>query len=166
FLNGKSLGERTLEPKKVLHVAWSVPYEPGELKVVAKKDGTVVTTDVVHTAGEPAKIELTADRSSIAADGNDLSFVTVKILDKNGNLCPNASQNMTYAIEGPGSIAGLDDGDATNHQRFQGTEHHVFHGMGLAIIRGSTTAGAIHLKVSTPGLPDAQIEITTQSKRF
>jgi beta-galactosidase len=98
YLNGKSLGVK----KKVgddLHVMWRVPYEPGTLKAISRKDGKVVLTREIHTAGAPAKIELSADRKVISADGKDLSYITVKILDKDGNVVPNADNLVKFKIK-------------------------------------------------------------------
>src|SRR5262249_48340530 len=135
FLNGKSLGEKKADDLIRLHYEWKVPFEPGTLKAVAKKDGKVVATDEVTTAGPPAKLELKADRSAIAADGDDLSFVTVRVLDKDGHLCPNADQLVTFAVDGPATIAGVDNGDPISHEAFQGKTRKAFHGMALAILR-------------------------------
>ena len=134
FLNGKSLGEKKKDDLVRLHYEWSVPYEPGTLKAVAKKDGKEVATDEVMTAGKPAKLELKADRSTISADGDDLSYVTVKVVDKDGHVCPNADNKITFAVSGPVTIAGLDNGDPINHEAFQATEHKAFHGLTLAIL--------------------------------
>ena len=162
FLNARSLGVRTMDSKKSLHLAWSVPYEAGELKAIARKGGNIVATDVVRTAGAEAKLELSADRTSIDPDGIDLSFVTIRVVDANGTICPNAEDNLTYSLEGPGAIAGLDDGDATNHQRFQGNEHQVFHGMGLAVVRSTLEKGKIHLTATAAGVGSASVDITTK----
>ena len=110
FLNGKSLGIKKKEGDD-LHVMWRVKYEPGTLKAVSRKDGKVVLTREIHTAGKPAKIELSADRKNIKADGKDLSFITVKILDKDGNIVPNADNLVNFKINGNAFIAGVDNGD-------------------------------------------------------
>ena len=82
-----------------MHLEWAVPYAPGELKAVATKDGKVVKTDVVRTAGAPATLRLSADRTRIAADGQDLSFVKVEVLDRDGNICPNADNEIHFRSE-------------------------------------------------------------------
>ena len=102
FLNGKSLGTREGSDMKELHYEWKVPFEPGTLKAVAKKGGKVVATDEVVTAGTPAKIELVADRSTIHADGDDLSFVTARVVDKDGHVCPNADNEISFRHHRPG----------------------------------------------------------------
>jgi beta-galactosidase len=163
FLNDKSQGEKTwASDAHDLHLAWSVPYSPGVLRAVAKKDGKVVATDEVHTAGKPAKIVLKADRSQIKPAERDLSFITVGVEDADGNICPNADDEIKYTIEGPGIIAGVDDGDATNHESFQGHQHKVFHGLGLVVIQAGTDIGDIHLTASADGLTQATTTITVQ----
>ncbi|MGN6181817.1 MAG: glycoside hydrolase family 2 TIM barrel-domain containing protein, partial [Mucilaginibacter sp.] len=158
YLNGKSLGVK----KKVgddLHVMWRVPFEPGTLKAVSRKDGKVVLTREIHTAGAPAKIELVADRSNIKADGKDLSFVTVKILDKDGNVVPNADNKVDFKVKGVGFIAGVDNGDETNHDSFKADYRKAFHGLALAIIQSKGTAGEVTLTATSAGLSGATITV-------
>ncbi|HEY2828405.1 MAG TPA: glycoside hydrolase family 2 TIM barrel-domain containing protein [Pirellulales bacterium] len=160
FLNGKSQGTREAKDLVQLHYEWKVPYEPGTLKAVAKKDGQIVATDEVVTAGPPAKLELTADRPTIQADGDDLCFVTVKVLDKDGHICPNADNEVSFAIEDPAVIAGLENGDPTNHEAFQNTAaRKVFHGLALAIVRSQETGGTVKLTATAEGLFPATISI-------
>jgi beta-galactosidase len=163
FLNDKSLGEKTwANDQKDLHLEWSVPYAPGVLKAVAKKDGKVVATDEVHTAGKPAKIVLKADRSEIKPVDRDLSFITVSVEDADGNICPNAEDEIKFTIDGPGTIAGVDNGDATNHESFQGHQHKVFHGLGLVVIQAGTATGDIHLTASADGLTQAATTVNVK----
>jgi beta-galactosidase len=179
FLNGQSLGvknfptdcaqqQTTRGGKKItdagvtsqlpgLRLAWNVAYAPGTLKAVARKNGEVVATDEIQTAGAPAMIKLEADRSKIADDGEDLSYIKVSILDKDGIVCPNADNEIKFTLSGPAaSIAGLDNGDATNHEPFQGTQHKAFHGLGLVVLKSTyDKAGSVTLTASIAGLPDA-----------
>jgi beta-galactosidase len=174
FLNGKSLGaknfpadcEQLADPKNgtlkpTLHLAWSVPYAPGELKAVATKGGQVVATDIEKTAGPQAKIVAVADRPQIEAGDHDLSFIKTSILDKDGNLCPDAAPELQFALTGDAAtIAALDDGDPTNHEFFQGTQHKAFHGLALAVLKSHGDAtGAVTLTISAPGLEPATVTI-------
>jgi beta-galactosidase len=159
-LNGQSLGKREAKDLVRLHYEWKVPYAPGTLKAIAMKDGQVVATDTVTTAGAPAKLVMTADRSTIHADGSDLSYITVKVEDKDGNICPNAGDEVSYSVSGPATIAGLDNGDPTNHEAFQGTTHKTFHGLGLVILRSTDKAGIATLTATAGGLSSAAIPIT------
>jgi len=154
YLNGKSLGVK----KKLgedLHIMWRVKYEPGTLKAVSRKNGKVVLTREIHTAGAPAKIELIADRKNIKADGKDLSFITVKILDKDGNLVPNADNLVNFKISGPGFIAGVDNGDEVSHDPFKANYRKAFNGLALAIIQTKEKAGNITFTATSAGLKSA-----------
>lgn len=110
FINGRSQGVKTM-PEDKYHVVWRVKYEPGTIKAVSRKDGKVVVEKEIHTAGEPAQIRLSADRTEIQADGADLSFITVEIVDKDGNLCPNADNLVNFDVQGAAFIAGVDNGN-------------------------------------------------------
>ncbi len=119
FLNGKSLGLKKKGPIEY-RLRWDdVVYQPGTLKVVAYKNGKQWATDVMKTTGPAAKLTLKADRATIAADGQDLSFVTVTVADKNGLLVPQSKNHIKFAISGPGEIVATDNGDATSFESFQ-----------------------------------------------
>jgi beta-galactosidase len=114
---------------------------------------------VLETAGPPARIKLTADRAVVRADGQDLSFVTVEVVDKAGRVEPAAAQNIQFAVTGPGTIAGLGNADMTSGQPYQGTEYKVFHGRALVVVRTSGRAGVIELSASVPGLEPGSVQI-------
>ncbi|HEY2975558.1 MAG TPA: beta-galactosidase GalB, partial [Pyrinomonadaceae bacterium] len=144
FLNGKSLGVK----RKVgddLHLMWRTTFEPGTLRAVARTDGRVVLTQEVRTAGRAAKIILIPDRKIIKAGGNDLSFVTVKIVDENGTLVPYADNLVQFQLIGEGSIAGVDNGSQTSHEPFEASRRNAFNGMGLAILRSKEKRGRLIL---------------------
>jgi beta-galactosidase len=164
FLNGKSLGVRDWKDNKTLHLEWNVPYAPGVLKAVGTKDGKPWATDEIRTAGPPAKILLAADRGKLDATGQDLSFVTIRIVDKEGNLCPNADNIVKLTLAGPGVIAGTDNGDATDLVSFQSPERKAFHGLALAVLRSTTDPGAIHFTATSEGLEGASLDLTSQAK--
>ncbi len=158
YLNGKSLGIK----KKTgddLHIMWRVPFEPGTLKAVSRKDGKVVLTREIHTAGKPAKIELVADRKLIKADGKDLSFITVKILDKDGNVVPDADNLVNFKLNGKAFIAGVDNGDPVSHDPFKADYRKAFHGLALAIVQAKETPGDISLTATAKGLQSASVVI-------
>ncbi|TFF40987.1 glycoside hydrolase family 2 protein [Mucilaginibacter psychrotolerans] len=158
YLNGKSVGIK----KKTgddLHVMWRLKYEPGTLKAVSRKNGKVVLTKEIHTAGTPAKIELTADRSNIKADGKDLSFVTVRILDKDGNVVPDADNLVNFKLTGVGTIASVDNGDPVSHDPFKAHYRKAFHGLALAIVQGKELRGTITLTATSAGLAPATVVI-------
>lgn len=135
FLNGKSLG-RKKRGEFEYRFRWDdVKYQPGELKVVSYKKGKFWATETVRTAGEPAKLQLTADRIKIKADGSDLSFITVKVLDKDGNLVPEANNKISFSISGPAEIVATDNGDPSDLVAFPSKERKTFSGMALVIVR-------------------------------
>ena len=100
-------------------MVWNVTFEPGTVKVVARKEGRETASQEIHTAGEPAQIRLTPDRRRINTDGTDLSFVTVEVLDKDGNLCPNAENLVQFSLKGAARIAGVDNGSPISLERFK-----------------------------------------------
>ncbi|SHN37265.1 beta-galactosidase [Mucilaginibacter sp. OK098] len=161
YLNGKSVGIK----KKAgddLHVMWRLKYEPGTLKAVSRKNGKIVLTQEIHTAGKPAKIELIADRKNIKADGKDLSFITVKILDKEGNVVPDAANLVKLKINGEAFIAGVDNGDPVSHDSFKVDYRKAFNGLALAIVQAKEKAGNITFTASSKGLQSATILIQTK----
>ncbi len=161
FLNGKSLGVKKKNGDD-LHIMWRVKYEPGTLKAVSRKDGKVVLTREIHTAGAPAKIELVADRKNIKADGKDLSFITVKILDKDGNLVPNADNLVNFKLNGEAFIAGVDNGDEVSHDPFKANYRKAFNGLALAILQAKEKAGNITFTATSKGLQGASISINSK----
>jgi beta-galactosidase len=142
FLNGTSLGSKTMTATTA-HLQWSVPFATGTLQAKATKGGTVVATDTVKTAGAAAKLALLADRSSITADGRDLAYVEVDIVDAQGVVVPKANNTLAVTVSGPGTLVGLDAGDSTNHDSYKGTSHAAFSGKLMAIIESTTTPGTI-----------------------
>ncbi len=158
FLNGKSLGTRK-KTGEDLHVKWRVPFEPGTLKAVSKMNGDIVLTKEIKTAGMPAKIILIADRDKIIADGKDLSFVTVKIVDTQGNLVPDASNKVKFKLTGEGKISGVDNGSETSMESFKGSERKAFNGLALAVIQSKEKAGMILLTATSPNLQPATLQI-------
>ena len=138
-------------------------YEPGEVKVVAYDDeGNAVAERVVRTAGAPYRIVLEADRSTIKADGRDLSFVTVKVVDKDGNLCPNAQHQIKYSVKGEGFYRAGANGDPTSLELFHEPQMRVFNGMMTAIVQSEETPGEITLTATAKGLKSARIVIKTE----
>jgi beta-galactosidase len=158
FLNGKSLGIKKKEGDD-LHVMWRVPFEAGTLKAVSRKSGRVVSTKQITTAGAPAKIELTADRKNIKANGKDLCFITVKILDKDGNMVPDADNRVTFSLNGGAFIAGVDNGDPVSHDSFKASNCKAFHGLALAIVQAEEKAGTVSVKATAVGLPASTITL-------
>lgn len=161
FVNGKSQGVKAKDENH-LHVVWRVKYEPGSVKVVARKDGKVVGEKEIQTAGEPKKIRLTPDRNTLNADGKDLSFVTVEIVDAEGNLCPLADNLVHFEVEGNLFIAGVDNGSQTSMERFKDNKRKAFNGKCLVVLQNNGKTGAARLKAVAEGLEDAVVEIVSE----
>ncbi|MDR0532551.1 MAG: DUF4982 domain-containing protein [Verrucomicrobiales bacterium] len=163
YLNGQSLGKRQLTGN-AHRLRWDdVKYEPGELKVVAYKNGEKWAEDSVSTAGSAAKLELYVDRKSLKANGQDLVFVTVKVVDDQGRVVPGANSKIKFEINGPGRILATDNGDATNRESFLTNECHAYNGLALAIIGAENIKkGNILLVVQAEGLAPARIEMKSE----
>ncbi|MBZ5729106.1 MAG: DUF4982 domain-containing protein [Acidobacteriia bacterium] len=178
FLNGQSQGRKKLGADTVVmpvgknvsptgtftskyRLEWEVAYAPGELKAIGYRDGKQFAVDTVKTAGAPARVVLTPDRKAIAADGVDLSFVTVRIEDQDGNLCPLADTLVKFHLEGPATIAAVDNGNAASVEPFQADYRKAFNGLALAIVRPQKgKPGRIRLSATSEGLAagGAQLE--------
>lgn len=163
FLNDRSLG-RKKKGQYEYRLKWdSVLYEPGVLRVVTYRNGQRWATDTVRTAGAATKLQLTADRKIINANGSDLSFVTVNVLDANGTVVPEAADAITFDIAGPGDIVATDNGDAASLVSFASKERKAFSGLALAIVRTKAgQRGIITLKARAKGLTPTQLTITSK----
>jgi beta-galactosidase len=179
FLNGRSLGKKTRGAEAIeipvgpnvrearkfktrYRLLWLVPYQPGTLKAVAYSGGKETAHDEVHTAGTPAKIVLTADRKSIHADGEDLSFITVRIEDEAGNLCPLADNLVHFRVTGAGDIAAVDNGNAATTEPFHSDYRKAFNGLALLIVRSREQAAGIHVVASGDALTQATVDLATR----
>jgi len=158
FLNGKSLGSKT-KPADDSPRSWSVTFEKGSLKAVAKNKGKEVVSDELITAGDPVKIILTADKSKISKNWDDLSYVTAKVVDAKGIVCPNVDKLISYTISKTGNIVAVDNGDVQSHEQYQVTERHTLHGQAIAIVRANSTSGKITVTASAPDLISGSVTI-------
>jgi beta-galactosidase len=159
FLNGKSLGEKNMADTGKLHVEWQVPYTPGTITAKAKKQGKEICRQDVRTAGKPENIQLAIDRPEISADGEDLAYITVKVTDSKGVLCPDAENNIKFKVSGSGTLAATGNGNSINHAFFNANECRAFHGMCLAIVRAKETPGAIKITALSKGLKTVKATI-------
>ncbi|RKR84347.1 beta-galactosidase [Mucilaginibacter gracilis] len=161
FLNDKSLGIKKKQGDD-LHVAWRVPYQPGTLRAVSRLNGKVVLTEQIKTAGKPAKIELIADRKNIKGDGNDLCYITARVLDADGNMVPYADNLLKFSITGPATIAGVDNGQQTSLEPFKGNQHKAFNGLCLLIVQSRQISGKVSVSASSPGLNGVTINLVSK----
>jgi len=164
FLNGKSLG-RKVKGRYEYRLRWDdVKYEPGELKVVAYRQGREWATDVMRTAGPAAKLLAQADRTAIAADGRDLAFVTITIADQDDVPVPYARNRVRFSLDGPGEIVATDNGDPTSFESFQSQERNAFNGLCLAIVRARPgQTGPIALKAAAEDLTEATVTLRSEA---
>ncbi len=159
FLNGRSLGKRRRSSRDY-RLRWDdVVYELGELRAVVTRAGEPWAEASRHTTGVPARIELEADRASAPANGVDLIFVTVRIVDEAGRTVPRSKPELSFAVEGAGELAAVDNGDATSHVSFHSPTLPAFNGLALAIIRPARQAGTIELSVRSADLPPASLSL-------
>lgn len=165
FVNGKSMGIRKKHkggtPQERYRLMWmDVTYEPGTVRVVAfGKGGKPVAEKSITTAGTPHKLLLEADRTSIAADGDDISFVTVSVVDKNGNLCPTASEQLEFSVNGAGTYRAACNGDATSLEQFHLPTMKTFSGKLVVLVQSKKQPGNIELSVSGKGLEGGKISL-------
>ncbi|MGD0889523.1 MAG: glycoside hydrolase family 2 TIM barrel-domain containing protein [Acidobacteriaceae bacterium] len=187
FLNGKSLGvegymfpemgmegrysnfparTRVMQTTGDLHLTWYVPYQPGTLRAVGTKDGQVIMTVEQSTTGAPAAIRLTADRTSIDTQWDDLSHVTVEIVDSQGRVVPTADNEIVFSLTGPGRILGLDNGQADSHENYQSDRRKAYAGHALALVQSNGRPGEMQLTASSSSLTSASVTITAEPLLF
>lgn len=164
FVNGKSLGRKKMGESKY-RLRWDdVEYAPGEVKVVAYRDGKKWAEDLVKTTGKPAALRLTADRENIGADGYDLSFVTAEVVDEKGNVVPDATNSISFSVQGAGEIVATDNGDPYDLIVFTSKERKAYSGLALAIARARNgEAGAFKVVAEADGLKGAEVQVWTKA---
>jgi len=160
FLNGKSLGKKK-KGEFEYRLKWdSVLYQPGELKVIAYKNGVKWAEDVMRTTDKASQLSATADRPAVHPNGTDLIFVTVRIEDKNKLLVPRSSNQLNFTIEGPGKIVATDNGDAASHELFQAKSKKAYNGLCLVIVAAEKGAtGSFTVKAESKGLKAAAVKV-------
>ena len=158
FINGRSQGVKAKKDSHEYHLMWRVKFEPGEVKAVARKDGKVVADKVIRTAGAPAALSLTADRTHFGKNpnGDNLAFITVEVVDKDGNLCPRAEDQIFFDVEG-GRIVGTDNGNPVSMERFKEPKRKAFNGKCLVVV--ATDGGDVKLKARGYQLQGGEILI-------
>lgn len=161
-LNGKIVGEQKVDTEKTITATFEVPYEPGTITAHCIDNGKETATQSIKTVGKPVAIKLVADRNTIKANRNDLSYVAVEILDEQGNLVPNDDRLIHFTISGNGEIAGVGNGNPKDISSFQQPQKSTFLGKGLIIVRPKGNAGKISVTAKSEGLNDTNIEVITQ----
>ncbi|WDF66237.1 sugar-binding domain-containing protein [Flavobacterium sp. KACC 22763] len=158
FLNGKSLGKKSKQNDD-LHISWRVKFEPGTLKAVSRKNGKVVLEKEIRTAGEASKIDLKAEKTTIKNDTYDLVYVTVSMVDKDGNLLPTAMDLVNFEVTGGGKLVGVDNGYQANLDSFKANSCKLFNGKCVVIIQSNGKKEKIQLKATASGLQASTIKV-------
>lgn len=163
LVNGRSMG-RSKKSEERLHAIWEgVEFEAGEITAIGYKEGKEVLRHTRKTAGEAAKLSLTADRTTIAADGYDLSYITIDCTDSEGNFMPTAMNQLYFELSGAGELVGVDNGNAAGGESLKGKQMKLFNGKALAIVRSLRgTSGKITLTVSGDGVESNAITIESR----
>lgn len=161
FLNSRSLGKMKTDRANEFKATWSVPYRAGELKVVGYTGKKQVNTAILRTAAEPVQIVMSADRNVIKADDQDLSYITVELVDDNGIRNPKAENPVKFEIEGPGKIIGTGNANPASLESYLAPERKAWQGRCLIIIKSDYVKGKITLKATSPGLNPASIVISS-----
>jgi len=159
YLNDKLIGEKKTSIEQEFKATFAVPYAVGKLRAVGVEQGKEVESTTLQTSGNAAKIKLTADRKEILANGQDLSYITVDVTDSDGVLQPNAANRLLFSIEGPGKIAGVSNGDMKDVDAYASDSRRAWHGRALVVVRSTHDMGEIKLRVTSPGLSEASIQI-------
>jgi beta-galactosidase len=154
YLNDKLIGEKATGRSEQFKAMFTVPYAPGTLKAVGIRGDRAVAESVLTTAGNPVRLRLTADRTTLQAGGQDLSFVTVEAIDAEGRFQPNADQEVQFTITGPGAIAAVGNADGKDESPYQGDRRKLFQGRALVVVRTQGQSGAIQLTAKTAGLAE------------
>ena len=159
YFNDRLIEEKNTSMAQEFKATFLVPYAKGVLKAVGVENDKEVEFKILQTSGDAAKMKLTADRKEILANGQDLSYITVEITDKDGIFQPNATNRLHFKIDGPGIIAGVDNADMKDWEQYAGNTRKAWKGRALVVIKSTRQAGEIKLTITSPGLETAEIKI-------
>ena len=159
YQNNKLIGEQATTREQQFKATFSVPYSAGVVKAVGVENDKEMESTMLQTAGVAAKLKLSADRKEILANGQDLSFVTIEITDKDGVFQPNATDRLHFKIDGPGTIAGVDNADLKDVEQYVGNTRKAWKGRALVVIKSNHHAGEIKLSVTSNGLEEKSVII-------
>ena len=158
FINGRSQGVKAKKDDHEYHLMWRVKFEPGEVKAVARKNGKVVAEKTIRTSGAPAQLRMTSDRIRFGnnPNGDNLAFITVEVIDKDGNLCPRADDQVFFEVEG-GRIVGVDNGNPISMERFKDTKRKAFNGKCLVVV--ATDGGDVTVRAKGYQLGGSEVMV-------
>jgi beta-galactosidase len=163
FLNGESVGVKPRPADDASPRSWSITFHKGTLKAVAKNKGKVVAEQELTTAGAPAKIVLTVDKSQVENNWDDLVYVTATVTDENGLPCLNATDKITFSTAGPGVIAAVDNADLSSAEPYTSKERWAYKGKCIAIIKANAGTGTIQVSASANELKPGSITINVKN---
>ena len=161
FLNGQSLGAQ--EMKKDSHLAWNVKYAPGSIEARGYKGDKLVMTEKRETTGAPSKLVMSADRTTVSADGEDVAMFAVEVHDAQGRVVPITDNKVTFKVSGAGKLIGTGNGDPTNQEPDKGTARKAFCGLCMGLVQSDKAAGRITVEVTSPGLEAASVTIEAKA---
>lgn len=164
YQNDELLGVQRTDDFAPRPIEWYVPYESGTLRAVAKNDDERVAEHELQTAGEPARIELNADREIIAADGRDLVYVEATVTDRDGIRVPRAVHEVQFTVSGAGDIAGVDNGNLDSDESWIGDTRSAYHGTCIAVIRADREDGMVEIEAVADGLADASVTVAVEDR--
>ncbi len=164
LVNGKSVGRKKVP--HLGHVEWKVRYEPGSIEAHGYKNGKLALSDKRETTGQAATLRLTADRTEIDADGEDVAVLAVEALDKEGRPVPTAENMVHFKISGDGALIGVGNGNPNCQESDKKPMRSLFNGLAQAIVQGTKTAGSIQITANSPGMAPANLTITTKQVKL
>ncbi len=159
YLNNKSLGKKKTDRSTKFMAEWEVPYQAGELKAIGYNGKKSVNTAILNTTGEPAQIKIAADRTELIANGQDLSYITVELVDSKGLRNPKAENLVRFEIEGPGAIVGIGNANPVSTESYQQPQRKAWKGRCLVVVKSGKNDGTTNLKATADGLPPASVQI-------
>lgn len=162
YLNGRLVGEKPTTREQEFKAVFSVPYEAGTIRAVGVENGQEKEPMEISTAGEPYRIRLTPDRSTITADGQDLSFVTVEVIDREGRVVPDAAERITFTVKGEGKIVAVGNANLQDTDSYTGNSRMTWKGRAMVVVRSTSESGTARLSASAPGLRSATVSIKTK----
>jgi beta-galactosidase len=163
FLNGKLLGEKPTTRAEQFKANFPVPYAPGELKAVGLINGQKAAESTLRTAGPTSQLRLTVDRSTLTADAQDLAYITVEAVDKDGQIQPTANNTVKFTLTGPATLAGVDNGDLSYEKLYHADQMRLFNGRALVVLRSTRIPGIIKLLAASKDLPNGSTQLESLS---
>jgi beta-galactosidase len=162
MLNDKSIGTKRLAEADQGFLSWKVPYEPGIIKAIGRKNNSTICEYILRTAGPASRILLLPDVTEMHADGKDICHLEFQIVDDQGVHVPDAQHKLTFEVEGPANIIGIENGNLNSHEDYKDLVHQAYQGRGLAILQSTTAQGRITVKVTSERLKSAQLSLTNR----